>query len=82
MGWALYHSQRRLLLERFGHVILMLAGDTAGRRATAEIADRLRPHRSVQAIHLPQNTQPDQMTSDEICNVLRAHRYPIELSNE
>jgi DNA primase len=52
MGSALYASQQRLLLERFQRVILILDGDAAGRRATAEITARLLPYCSVQAIQL------------------------------
>jgi len=73
MGSALYESQQRLLLDRFRHVILMLDGDAAGRRATAEITARLRPHGAVQVIHLASDTQPDQMTSEEVWRVLRTH---------
>jgi DNA primase len=73
MGSALYQSQERLLIERFRHVILMLDGDAAGRHATPEIAARLRPHCAVQVIHLGPDTQPDQMTSEEVWRVLRPH---------
>ena len=76
MGAALSASQQRLLLDRFQHVILMLDGDAAGRRATAEITARLLPHCSVQAIHLASDTQPDQMTSDEVWRLLRATLRP------
>ena len=72
MGSALYPSQERLLRERFRHVILMLDGDAAGRHATAEIAPRLRSHCTVQVIPLSPDTQPDQMTVDEVWHVLRA----------
>ena len=70
MGSALYDSQQRLLLKRFRQVILMLDGDAAGRRATIEIAARLRRHCSVQVIDLPSDMQPDQMTSQQIRSVL------------
>jgi DNA primase len=76
MGSALYESQQRLLLERFRHVILMLDGDAAGRRATAEAAVRLRPHCTVQVIHLDHDAQPDQMTSGEVWRLLRATLRP------
>jgi DNA primase len=72
MGSALSASQQRLLLDRFPRVILMLDGDAAGRRATAEITARLLPHCSVQAIHLASDTQPDQMTRDQVWRLLRA----------
>jgi DNA primase len=74
MGSALYQPQQRLLLERFQRVLLMLDGDGAGRRAAADLAARLRPHCSVQVIDLASDTQPDQMTSEEIGNVLRPYR--------
>lgn len=81
MGSALYESQQRLLLERFRHVILMLDGDAAGRRATAEITARLRPHCSVQVIDLSPDMQPDQMTSQQIRTVLwpRGSRRPAAI---
>jgi DNA primase len=72
MGSVLSASQQRLLLDRFQHVILMLDGDAAGQRATAEITARLIPHCSVQALHLASGAQPDQMTSDEVWRLLRA----------
>jgi DNA primase len=74
MGSALSESQQRLLVERFQRVILMLDGDAAGYRATTDIAARLRPHCPVQIIHLPSDTQPDQLTSEEIRNVLWPYR--------
>ncbi len=70
MGSALYESQQRLLLDRFQRVFLMLDADAAGRRATTELTARLRPQCSVQVIHLPPDTQPDQMTTQQIRNVL------------
>jgi DNA primase len=73
MGSALYEPQQRLLVDRFQHVILMLDGDAAGQRATAEIGARLRPHCSVRAVHLPSDMQPDLMTSAELWHILRAH---------
>jgi DNA primase len=76
MGSALYEPQQRLLLERFQRVILLLDGDAAGRRATAEIDTRLRPHCCLQAITLPADMQPDQMSRDQIWDILRAGRDP------
>ena len=76
MGSALSASQQRLLRDRFQRVILMLDGDAAGRRASAEISARLLPHCAVQAIHLASDTQPDQMTSGELWRLLRATLDP------
>ena len=76
MGSALYEPQQRLLLERFRRVILLLDGDVAGQRATAEIATRLRPHCCFQAITLPTDMQPDQLSRDQVWDILRACRDP------
>src|SRR5262245_6793439 len=70
MGSALYVPQQGALLQRFHRVILMLDGDPTGRRATAEIAARLRAHCSVQVVHLPEWMQPDQMSAHQIRQVL------------
>jgi DNA primase len=70
MGSALYPSQQRILLQRFQRVILMLDGDAAGRRATAEMVARLRNHCLVQAVDLPEGMQPDQMSTEQIRQIL------------
>lgn len=72
MGSALYEPQQQQLLKRFPRVILMLDGDAAGRRATADIATRLRSLCSVEVIDLAPETQPDQMSREQIRHVLRA----------
>jgi DNA primase len=72
MGSALYEPQRHQLLERFPRVILMLDGDAAGRRATADIVTRLRPLCSVEVIDLAPEMQPDQMPREQIRQMLRA----------
>ena len=79
MGAALYDGQQRVLLEHFRHVILMLDGDDAGRRATATIAARLRPYASVRVIHLPDLVQPDQLSTAAIRQILQTHTQPLAL---
>ena len=71
MGSALYEPQRQILLERFRRVILLLDGDSTGRKASQVIAHRLRPHCSVQVIRLADGLQPDQMTAEDIREVLQ-----------
>jgi DNA primase len=71
MGAALYETQQRALLSRFRGVILMLDGDEAGRRATAAIASRLEPHAAVHAVHLPDQVQPDQLSTEAIRQFLQ-----------
>ena len=72
MGAALYHSQQRALLEHFRHMILMLDGDRAGRLATASLLNRLRPHAFVEAIHLPDGVQPDQLSTEALRGILES----------
>ena len=79
MGAALYPPQRRMLLQRFRRVILMLDGDDAGQRATATIAAQLQPHASVRVIHLPVPVQPDQLSTEAIRHFLQAHTQPVAL---
>jgi DNA primase len=77
MGAALSEAQRTLL-QPFQHVILMLDGDEAGRRATTTIAARLRPYASVSAIRLPHSVQPDELPAPEIKDILRAQLKSAE----
>jgi DNA primase len=74
MGAALYEAQKSTLLRHFRSIILMLDGDAAGRRATADIAARLCAHCSVQVVHLPERMQPDQMSADQIRHALLSCR--------
>jgi DNA primase len=67
MGSTMSKVQEELLAEHFGHVIVMLDGDEAGRSAAEGIADRLRriAYR-VDMLMLPDGMQPDQLSSAEI----------------
>jgi len=62
MGSALYEPQRRLLMQRFRQIVLMLDGDAPGRRAAAAVAERLSADCSVRIVQLAENTQPDQLS--------------------
>ena len=72
MGAALYEPQQRALLRYFRSVILMLDGDSAGRRATATIAAQLRPYVPVRVIHLADRVQPDQLTTQAVREICQA----------
>jgi DNA primase len=48
MGAALYEPQRRLLMQRFRQIVLMLDGDAPGRRAAAVASERLSADSSLQ----------------------------------
>jgi DNA primase len=74
MGSVLYALPQRALLQRFQRVVLMLDGDAAGRRATADIAAQLRAYCSVGIVRLPEQRQPDQMSADEIRRALTLSR--------
>ncbi len=71
MGVALYKASQRALTERFQQVVLMLDGDAAGQLASRTIADRLTSRCTVQLVRLPPNAQPDQLSEEQIRNVLQ-----------
>jgi DNA primase len=80
MGCALYEPQRHALLERFREVCLLLDGDQAGRNASPIVAAKLRSHCQVQVVDLPDGTQPDQLSMEDICQILSpAVRRRLEL---
>jgi DNA primase len=70
MGAVLYEPQCRPLLHQFHQVILMLDGDVAGRRAAKIIAAKLRPRCPVHVVDLPVSVQPDQLSMQEIREIL------------
>jgi DNA primase len=70
MGTTLSDYQARLLLERFAEAVLMLDGDAAGRRASRIIARRLSAVMAVTTATVPAGRQPDQMSSEEIQQLL------------
>lgn len=70
MGSALYDRQRWLLSERFRQVTLMLDGDQAGRRATAEIVARRSGRPAVRVVELAPGVQPDQLSESAIRELL------------
>ena len=71
MGSALYEPQRRALRARFRYVILLLDGDATGRKASAVIAQKLRPHCHVRVVLLPDGVQPDQLPAKDIGKALQ-----------
>lgn len=70
MGVVLYERPRLLLRQRFSQVILMLDGDTVGRRAGERIVEQLRASCDVVVIGLAHNWQPDQLTAQAIGGLL------------
>lgn len=70
MGSALYEPQRRLLLQRFRQIVLMLDGDAPGRRAAAVVSERLSADCSVRIVQLADNTQPDQLSEPVLQELL------------
>ena len=72
MGAVLYEPQGCLLLNRFRRVILMLDGDTTGRKASVAIAARLRARCRVEVADLANGRQPDQLSTEEIREILGA----------
>ena len=71
MGCSLSDEQEAQLLERFRHVVIMLDGDEAGRRAAVETAARLVRKVWLRVVEIPQGKQPDQLGIVEIQELLR-----------
>jgi len=70
MGAALSRDQENFLVQRFRNVTLMLDGDSAGRTASHAAAQRLAGRCSVCQIILAPGRQPDQISDDEIHQIL------------
>jgi DNA primase len=71
MGSTMSKTQEELLAEHFGHVVVMLDGDEAGRGAAIDIADRLqRVVYQVQLVELLNDVQPDQLSVEEVQRML------------
>jgi DNA primase len=70
MGANLSEMQETLLLASFREVVLMLDGDEAGRWATRRVAARLRGRISLHIAEVPSGRQPDQLSSEEIEQIL------------
>ena len=62
-------STQRDLLRTWKHVILMLDGDCAGRRATTRIQNALEPDTKVHTIQLPLDHDPDDLTDDQLTSI-------------
>jgi len=73
MGSAMSKVQQNLLAESLGRVVLMLDGDEVGRKATEEIHERLQHVvYQVTTIDLQDGVQPDQLSTEELQNILRS----------
>jgi DNA primase len=70
MGAALSRVQENLLVQRFRRVTLMLDGDQAGWTASHAAAQRLAGRCSVFQVMVAPGRQPDQMSDEEIRQIL------------
>lgn len=73
MGTTLSAQQEMLLRDRFRGLVLLLDGDAAGQRGATVMAAQLRDAGHVEVLELPAGTQPDQLSSREIHQLL-GHR--------
>jgi DNA primase len=87
MGSRLSEVQRNILLAHFRELTLMLDGDDAGRRASEQLAAQLWRKISLRIVEAPSGRQSDQLSSDEIRQVLcgarsapeRKTRWPVPI---
>ena len=70
LGSSLSSQQEDLLAQHFDQVILCLDGDAAGRAATDDCVKRLARRMFVRAVDVPDGRQPDDMTSEELEQLL------------
>jgi len=70
MGSALYEPQRRLLMQNFRQIVLMLDGDAPGRRVAAIISERLSEDCSVRIVQLGEDIQPDRLSEPVLRELL------------
>jgi DNA primase len=78
MGSSLSAAQESGLLHHFARVVLMLDGDVAGRAASEVIVTRLSSRNSVQVVRVPDGSQPDQLSSSTIRQLLIMAGCPNE----
>lgn len=76
MGTVLFDAPEALLLGQFKQVILVLDGDSSGRRATESIAAQLAGKCWVRLVWAPAGSQPDQLGPEEIRALLNASTMP------
>ena len=70
MGRQLSSAPEQLLVSQFEEVIVLLDGDEAGRTASREIAGRLVTQMFVRVVDLDSGQQPDQMSPEELRQLL------------
>jgi hypothetical protein len=70
MGSSLSQGQEELLIRHFESVSIMLDGDQAGSRASDQCLLRLGKRVSVRVISLPEDCQPDQLSTKDIHDLL------------
>lgn len=70
MGSSLSKGQEQLLIDRFKWILLMFDGDEAGRKVTEECLVMLGFRCWAEAVKLPDGKQPDQLSSEELQNLL------------
>ena len=76
MGSSLSQEQEKLLDRHFAHVVLLFDGDEAGRAATDECLLKLGRRLWTKAITLPEGKQPDQLSRDELQDLLAPKHSP------
>jgi DNA primase len=70
MGCSISQEQEAQLVAYFRRVVVMLDGDEAGRRAAGEMAGRLAHKTWAHVVELPKSKQPDQISIDELQELL------------
>jgi DNA primase len=81
MGSKLSDRQAELIGTHFDQAILMLDADEAGKAGTAAAGTALSPILGVQIVELASGTQPDQLASEEINQLLGGFDHDVQTAD-
>jgi len=70
MGSSLSDEQEQLLVENFDRVVIIGDGDDSGRAFARDASERLTRKMFVRVVDLPDNVQPDKLSSEQIQKLL------------
>ena len=70
MGCSMSGPQEELLARYFESAVIVLDGDDAGRTGAEDISNRLKHRLFVQVVTIPQGKQPDQLSAEELTDLL------------
>ena len=71
MGSSMSKAQEYLIIRHFNVACILLDGNDAGRQGSVDCLARLGRHLFVYAPELPADKQPDSLSDDELCALIK-----------